>query len=167
MMTVRDRRSASSMRIASLALALVVPAAPALAQQAFFSGLFDLPAPSPSSSARQQQDEDADRDKATADAARTPFPGTKLLPVPADAGQALDLSTGSLMERPADVGRSIQMLHEPSPSVGTRLGMNVTRSASGIRLGGGYDTPSPEAITYDPRDLFDYKVQTLSDPRRP
>ncbi len=56
-------------------------------------------------------------------------------------------------------------LGEFGPRVGARVGDRiVVATRAGQRLGGGSDSPSPEAIIFDPRDLFDYRVKSLENP---
>lgn len=54
-------------------------------------------------------------------------------------------------------------LTAPSPQV---FGLSVVKKAeAGRRLGGGTDAPSPEALTRDPRDMFELLARALADPR--
>lgn len=168
-MTAVRRRDVQPIIVAAACAAALCGAAPAFAQAAAYQSVFGAtPSAAPASAAPQVEDPSALDDAVTA---ATGKPGARGLTRP-QAGRRtspdLPYELAEQLRRRLNppAGTRLVNVNPVARSVTRRLGGSaVMAAAAGTRLGGGYNFPSPEAVTIDPRDRFDAFVASLADPR--
>lgn len=144
--------------------------AAAFAQQGVFVGVLNsgVPPSAPSEPSEQSRDEAGQR-KPTAPA-RPMIAGVKLPVAGAKPEDLLDEAAREARDHAFSppAGTPLAYVNFPNPRTSQHLSNSVVQGAvAGTRLGGGSNSPSPEAVSYDPRDIFDARVVALADPRQP
>lgn len=149
--------------------AMLLSGGPALAQSGAFQTVFGGGAPAAAPSRQSEPDRTVVPEAPTV---KRVVPGLRPPPGTAIATKPPELSDEELAARDRryspPAGTPILSGFPPNPRLGRHLGGSVVEaSVAGTRLGGGYNSPSPEAVTYDPADILDFRVQALSDPGQP